>query len=142
MNELGSLRKQGDTYEFHYPAHGLIVRGNFAEWVLEAAAEIIAQTEKLTTDGQIEELKALAEFGEADEMEIDSAVYDAGARFEAVPQCTVSMGPMDYRWISPVGRRNGDDAEPVIARIHDMSRTRNDSFLKNVDGVDTTEIPE
>lgn len=141
MSDLGFLRKQGETYEFHYPEHGLIVRGSYAEWVLEAAAEIIAQTEKLGADGHIEELKALAEFGEADEMEIDSAVFDAESRFEKVPQCTVSMGSMDYRWVSPVGRHS-DEGEPVIARIHDMSRTRNDTFLKNVDGVDTTAIPE
>jgi hypothetical protein len=138
MNDIGFLRKNGPSFEFHYPEHALIVRGSYIEWVLEAAAEIISQTEKLKADGHLEELKALAEFGEADEVEIDSALYDANARFEVVPQCLVSMGSMDYRWISAVGRRTDPEPEQPMQRIHDMSRTRHDTFLKNVDGVDTT----
>jgi hypothetical protein len=138
MTDLGFLR-QGETgFEFHYPEHGLVVRGPFAEWVLEAAAEIVAQTEKMRSDGHIDDLKTLAEFGEADEMDVDSAAYDANARFETVPQCTVSMGSMDYKWMSAVGRANEGETEQPIKRIHDMSKTRNDTFLKNVDGVDTT----
>lgn len=142
MTEFGQLRKGENGFEFHYPEHALIVRGPYAEWVLEAAAEIIAQTEKLRTEGHLDELKTLAEFGEADEMELDSASFDAGARFETVPQCTVSMGSMDYRWMSPVGRNGEMTPEQPIKRIHDMSKTRSDSFLKNVDGVDTTATPE
>jgi len=142
MTDFGQLRKGENGFEFHYPEHGLIVRGPYAEWVLEAAAEIIAQTEKLRSDGQIEELKTLAEFGEADEMEVDSASFDANARFETVPQCTVSMGSMDYRWMSAAGRTDDMTPDEPIKRIHDMSKTRNDTFLKNVDGVDTTATPE
>lgn len=142
MTDLGTLRQCDSSYEFHYPEHGLVVRGQYVEWVLEAAAEIIAQTEKLKADGHIEELKTLAEFGEADEMEVDTAAFDANTRFETVPQCTVSMGSMDYRWMSQVGRDGEPEKHQPIQRIHDMSKTRNDTFLKNVDGVDTTAIPE
>lgn len=138
MTDLGFLRQGDSGFEFHYPEHGLIVRGPFAEWVLEAAAEIVAQTEKLRSDGHIDELKTLAEFGEADDMEVDSASYDANARFETVPQCTVTMGTMDYKWMSVVGRTGDPAPEQPIQRIHDMSKTRNDTFLSNVDGVDTT----
>jgi len=64
MSEIGTIRKAGPSYELHYPEHGLIVRGQYVEWVLEAAAEIIAQTEKLRNEGDLDELKTLAEFGE------------------------------------------------------------------------------
>jgi len=142
MNDVGFLRKSGPSYEFHYPEHNLVVRGSYVEWVLEAAAEIIAQTERLKSDGHIEEMKTLAEFGEADEVDVDTALFDANARFEIVPQCIVSMGSMDYRWVSVAGRRAGpEDPEQAMVRIHDMSRTRNDTFLKNVEGVDTTAKP-
>lgn len=142
MTDIGFLRQSGTNYEFHFPEHSLIVRGAYIEWVLEAAAEIIAQTERLRSDGHLEELKALAEFGEADEIEIDTAAFDANARFEIVPQCVISMGTMDYRWISAAGRKDGDgDGGRPITRIHDMSLTRHDTFLQNVDGVDTTAKP-
>ena len=142
MNEAGFLRKSGPSYEFHYPEHNLIVRGSYVEWVLEAAAEIIARTERLKSDGHIEEIKTLAEFGEADEVDVDSAQFDANARFEIIPQCIVSMGSMDYRWVSAAGRKgDASSAEQPITRIHDMSMTRNDTFLANVEGVDTTAKP-
>jgi len=139
MTDLGFLRKQGVHYEFHYPEHNLVVRGHYIEWVLEAAAEIITQVEKMRAEGHVDELKALAEFGEADGVELDAAVYDVNSRFDVVPQCIVSMGSMDYRWVSPTGRHDEPPiSEQVMQRLHDMSRTRGDTFLKNVDGVDTT----
>ena len=137
MDDIGFLRKSDERYEFQYPELGLVVRGNYIEWVLEAAAEIITRAEKLRTEGKIDELQTLAEFGEADEIEIDSARFDANARFEAMPQCVVSMGSMDYHWMSSDGRAEGD-AHLGMRRIHDMSRTRNDTFLANEDGVDTS----
>lgn len=138
MEDIGFLRKQDDRYEFHYPELGLVVRGPFAEWVLQSAAEITARTAELSMQGRIDELKMLAEFGEVDEIEVDSAAYDANARFEAVPQCVVSMGRLDYHWVAPEGREHESGAlSDCLRRIHVMSKTRNDTFLKNVDGVDT-----
>lgn len=137
MNDIGFLRKSDERYEFHYPELGLIVRGSYAEWVLEAAGEIIARSEKLRAEGHIDELETLAEFGEADEISVESAKFDATARFEAMPQCVVCMGTMDYQWISKDGRAEGED-HLGLRRIHDTSRTRHDTFLKNVDGVDTS----
>ncbi len=60
---------------------------------------------------------------------MDSATSEQGARFETIPQCVVTMNEMDYRWVSKVGRK-ADDAAPV-KRLHDMSLTRNDSFLRD-----------
>ncbi len=137
MNDIGFLRKSDERYEFYYPELGLIIRGSYAEWVLEAAGEIIARAEKMRAEGQIDELATLAEFGEAAEIEVESARFDANARFEAIPQCVVSMGTIDYHWVSPDGRGAGED-HMGLRRIHDTSRTRNDSFLKNVDGVDSS----
>lgn len=137
MDDIGFLRKSDERYEFHYPELGLVVRGSYVEWVLEAAAEIITRAEKLRTDGKIDELQTLAEFGEADEIEIESARFDANARFEALPQCVVSMGSMDYHWMSRDGRAEGSE-HLGMRRIHDMSLTRNDTFLVNEDGVDTS----
>ncbi len=130
MEEIGHLRKAGERYEFHYPELGLVVRGPYAEWVLEAAGEIVSRTERLRAEGRLEELRALTEFGEADPIEIDSAEFDVNARFEAIPQCLVSMGALDYHWMSRDGREDAEHDRP-IRRIYDTSRTRNDSFLAN-----------
>ncbi len=140
MSQLGYVTKDGPNFEFHYPEHGMVVRGPYIEWVLEAAAEVIAETEKLKTDGQIEELKTLVEFGEADSIEVDAAEFDANARFDIIPQCLVSMGSMAYRWVAPAGREQPPEGLS-IKRLHDMSLRRSDSFLKNEDGVDTIRKP-
>jgi hypothetical protein len=135
MEEIGILTRENGHYQLAYPALGLVVRGPHAEWVLEAAAEVIAETEKLRADSQIEELTALVEFGEAEEIEIDAAKYDASQRFEIVPQCHVVLGSIDYHWISPAGRSGEEDGHlsSKLRRLFDMSRTRNDSFLRNED---------
>lgn len=138
MEEIGHLRKYENRYEFHYPDLKLVIRGPYAEWVLEAAAEIIQNTHKMQAEGEIEGLKTLIEFEEADAVELDAAEYNANARFETVPQCTVSMGEMDYKWMSVAGREMaGSDFNGYpIKRLHNMALTRHDTFLKNVDGVE------
>ncbi len=139
MDDIGTLRFRDDRYEFHYPEYGLTIRGPFVEWVLQAAAEVVSRTAELSAQGRIDELETLAEFGEAEPIEVESARYDANARFEQVPQCVVSMGKLDYHWVAPEGREAaGDDLTSCLRRLHVMSKTRNDTFLKNVDGVDTT----
>lgn len=140
MDTLGVLKMEGGRYEFRHSELGLVVRGDYAEWVLSAAAELIDVMARRDAEGRIEELQTLCEFGEADEIEIDSAKYDMRARFEVMPQCLVTMGAVDYRWIAPEGRdKSGEDfAGNPMKRISDMSLTRNDTFLENEDGVDTT----
>ena len=139
MEQIGYLRERDGRYEFQYDPLNLTIRGHYAEWVLEAAAEVIAETEKLQSDGQIDELMTLCEFGEANEMELDSAKFDAKARFEIVPQCIVTMGTLDYKWKSRPGREAPESgSHQTIERLQDMSLTRNDTFLQNEDGVDTT----
>lgn len=140
MSDLGFIRKHDQAYEFHYPEHGLVIRGAYVEWVLQAAAELIAQTELLRAEGRLEELKMLEEMGEAETIEVDSAAYDRDTRFETLPQCVVTMGSLDYRWVAPEGREANTVAFPA-KRIHDMSKTRHETFLKNVPGVDTSEQP-
>ena len=140
METLGVLTKSGGRYEYRHESLALVVRGDYAEWVLAAAAELMDVIAKREAEGKLEELETLQEFGEAEPIELDSAKFDMQARFEAVPQCLVTMGTMDYRWVAPEGR---DQAEGVfdghpIKRVHDMSLTRNDTFLRNEDGVDTS----
>lgn len=137
MDDIGYLRRNADKFEFHFPELGLIVRGPYVEWVLEAAGEVIAQTERMKTEGQLDELKVLTEFGEAEDIDVDSAVFEAETRFEAVPQCIVSMGTLDYHWTSVVGRERSTGAAG-LRRIIDMSKTRTDTFLRNADGVEST----
>lgn len=132
MEDLGHLRKTGDRYEFVYPELGLIIRGAFAEWVLEAAADVIADSDRLTENGKLEEMEMLVEFGEADPIDVDGAKFALKARFEAIPQCIVSMGSMDYRWVSQEGRQDGEQS---VTRLIDQSLTRNNSFLVNEEGV-------
>ncbi len=129
IEDVATLRKAAGRYELIYPGLGLIVRGPYVEWVLEAAAEIVGHTEKLRADGKIEELETLKEFGETTEIEVDAARFDTQNRFEAVPQCIISMGDNDYRWVAPTGRKPPEDKP--LARLHDMSLTRNDSFLQD-----------
>jgi len=137
MENTGYLTECEGRYEFHFAPLGLVVRGAHPEWVLEAAAEVIAETARVQADGQLEEISTLVEFGEATEMELDSARFDHKARFEIMPQCIVTMGTLDYKWTSADGRAKapeGFDGHPM-RRIHDMSLTRNDTFLQNEDGV-------
>lgn len=125
---IGNLTKSSGRFEFAFPDLALVIRGPYAEWVLEAAAEIIQQTERLRSEGHIEELTMLEEFGEENAgIELDAAKYETRTRFEAVPQCLVSMGDTDYRWVSREGRKEGESS--YVQRVHDMSLTRNDTFL-------------
>ena len=138
METIGYLKENGGRFEFHFDKLGLIVRGNFAEWVLAAAAEIIKDSAKLEADSRIDELQALIEFGEASEIELDSAKFEIQSRFEVLPQCVVTMGSMDYRWADGEAREKliKEFDGHTLRRLHDMSMTRNDTFLKNEDGVD------
>lgn len=136
MEDIGYLRENGGRYEFHFPALNLVIRGLFAEWVLESAAELIAHATKMEQEGKLVELETLCEFGEASEMDVDAQKYAVSERFEVVPQTVVSMGALDYRWVSPIGRTPGQDAS--MHRLQDMSLTRNDTFLKNETDVDTS----
>ncbi|MEO0820310.1 MAG: hypothetical protein AAF074_07780 [Pseudomonadota bacterium] len=131
MEESGRLRKLGERYEFEFAELNLIVRGTHPEWVLEAAAEIIGDTEKLRCEGKIEQLSMLSEMGEADELDVDDAQFEAEQRFENVPQCLVSLGSTDYRWVSSVARKDDPPRRPPVERVHQMSLTRNDTFLSD-----------
>jgi hypothetical protein len=128
---IATLSKSGSRYELSYPDYGLTVRGPHVEWVLEAAADIIAKFEKTKAESVVEELTMLKEFGDNNvgEIEIETARYDANARFETVPQCVVTMNEMDYRWTQTSGRRDGLNGP--LERLHDMSLTRGNSFLQN-----------
>ena len=77
MEQIGFLREHDGRYEFQYDALNLTIRGHYAEWVLEAAAEVISQTERLQAEGYLDELETLCEFCDANEMELDSEKIDA-----------------------------------------------------------------
>lgn len=137
MDDIGRLIKADGRYEFSFDELNLVVRGAHAEWVLEAAIEIIKETALAEIEGKANEIEALMEFGEADEMDLDILKHDQQARFEIMPQCLVSMGNMDYRWIAPEGRAKDGQApntRQVMERLVDQSLSRNDTFLQNVDG--------
>ena len=140
METTGKLVKKDQRYEFQCAESGIVVRGDYAEWVLAAASEVMANLAKRECDGHIDEMEALAEFGEADPIDLDTAKFEMNSRFEIVPQCTVTLSGMDYRWVAPEGRQDtGDDlGSNPIERLHDMSLTRNNSFLVNETGVDTS----
>lgn len=120
---IGSVSFADGRFEFRCPEHDLVVRGRYLEWVLEAAAEVIARTEQIRSEGDIEEMKMLAEFGQGpSQASIDAARFEARQRFGAVPQCVVSMGADDYRWIQRDARK--DNRHPCTDRIVDQSLTR------------------
>ncbi len=136
MDDIGRLTRANGRYEFTFGELDLVVRGAHAEWVLEAATEIIARTARAEADGKLMELETLHDLGETDEIELEIVKQDAQDRFEQIPQCLVSLGTMDYRWISPAGRPRTADPElrQSMERVFDQSKTRTDSFLANVDG--------
>lgn len=144
MKQIGQLIEADGRYEFRLDQKGLIVRGDHPEWVMMAASEVLGQTERLEFESRVDELEALVEFEAATDIEVDSAKFALKERFEVIPQCIVTMGKLDYRWVAKEGREalNGDFDGRAVRRIHDMSLTYHDTFLKNVDGVDTTETPE
>lgn len=141
MKQIGQLIENDGRFEYRHTDMALIVRGDHPEWVLQAAAEVMAQACRMECDSRIDELETLAEFDEADPIEVDSARYQRDARFEHIPQCSVTMGKLDYRWAAPEGRKiMGERFDGhTVARVQDMSLTYNDTFLKNVDGVDTSD---
>lgn len=137
MDDIGRLTKANGRYEFSLEELNLVVRGSHAEWVLEAATEIIKQTTRVNLDGQISEIETLMEMGEADEIDLDILKDEKAERFERMPQCVVTMGDQDYRWVAPEGREaaeDGPDSRQMLERLIDQSKTRSDSFLNNVDG--------
>ncbi|MEM8595064.1 MAG: hypothetical protein AAGF76_01140 [Pseudomonadota bacterium] len=136
MDEVGRLKEANGRYEFSFDELNLVVRGSQVEWVLEAATEIIREVAKMDLAGRMDELHALIEMGEADTIDLDIVEEDTKSRFELMPQCFVTMGDTDYRWTAPEGRGDpeGGAARQLFERLVDMSLTRNDTFLKNVDG--------
>jgi hypothetical protein len=137
MEIIGKLTEDNGRIEFRCERSGLVVRGDYPEWVLAAAAEMLAAVAEKEIEGRIEELSALVEFGEATETAVEGARWEHKSRFEIVPQCTVTMGSTEYRWVAPDAEavRIGEfDGHPV-KRVHDMALTRNDSFLVNEPGV-------
>lgn len=126
------LRKAGNRFELAYPEYGLKIHGPHAEWVLEAAADVIARIEKTKLDGAIEELEMLQEFDEEEDhsIAIDSLKYNSKERFDIVPQCVISMADTDYRWVSKI-ERDLSDKSGFGQRLHDMSMTHKDNWLQN-----------
>lgn len=137
MNQIGQLVESEGQYEFRDPARNLTVRGEHPEWVLMAAAEVIANTQRLEAESLIDELATMVEFEAATEIEVDAARYALKERFEIVPQCLVTIGKIDYKWASEEGRQKLPDqfGSQTVSRVHDMSLTRSNSFLDNEDGV-------
>lgn len=138
MSEIGRLSQADGQYEFRDPSRNLIVRGGHPEWVLLAAAEVIANTARLEAESLIEELSAMLEFDAAEAIDVDSAKFSLKERFDHIPQCIVSLGTMDYKWASLEGRAQKPQelGSQPLKRVHDMSLTRSDSFLKNEPGVE------
>jgi len=141
MKQIGQLIEADGRYEFRHNQMALVVRGDHPEWVLQAASEVMSQTCKLELESKIDELETLVEFDEASPIDVDSAKYSHRERFEVIPQCLVTMGKLDYRWAAAAGREMmGERFDGhTVARVQDMSLTYSDSFLNNVDGVDTSD---
>jgi hypothetical protein len=140
MDDIGYLKRVDGRYEFRCEELKLCVRGDFAEWVMAAAAEMMTVLAKQESEGRLNELETLVEFGEASEIEIDALKFEIKERFEILPQCSVTIARMDYRWAATEARARVPeefDGHPM-KRVHSMAMTRNDTFLANENGVDTS----
>lgn len=139
MNEIGRLSLADGQYEFRDASRNLIVRGGHPEWVLQAAAEVIANTARLEAESLIEELTAMREFEAVEPIEVDAAKFSLKERFEMIPQCIVSLGTMDYKWAASEGRaiKAEEFGNHPLRRIHDMALKRPGyPFLANEPGVE------
>jgi hypothetical protein len=110
--------------ELVYPEFGLRLRAPYPEWLFEAASEIIRRIEGAKTQGAIDEAEMLAEFEaeESNPVSLDILKYESGARFETVPQCMVTLGESDYRWVAREARK--PDSNSIGERLHDTMLTR------------------
>lgn len=134
-NAIAYMYDLDGRFELVYPEYGIRVRAPYAEWAFEAAADIITRMEKTKCEGDIDELEMMKEIGEGgDELsvQIDAAKFESNNRFEIVPQCVISLGNTDYRWVSR-NHKIDENSNEFGKRIHDMSLTRNNSFLVNED---------
>ena len=136
MKEIGHLYETDGRYEFRLVDRTLIVRGDYPEWVMSAAAEVLASTEKLEGESKVDELSTLVEFEAATPIEVDAARYGLSQRFERIPQCIVTQGTMDFRWVAKEGREklSHEFDGMTVKRINDMSLTYQDSFLADEHG--------
>lgn len=118
------LVKHETRFELVYPAYNLALRGPYAEWLFQAAAEVIRRIDSIKAEGALDELEMLAGFGDMEDapVQMDSLRYESGTRFETVPQCLVTVGDTDYRWVAPEARNPGVNG--FGERIHDMLLTR------------------
>jgi len=139
MDDVGCLKRAKGRYEFHFAELDMVVRAPFAEWVLQAAGEVIAKSAELSAESDISTLEMMVEVGEAEPVDLDIARQDHRDRFEPIPQCVISIGAMEYHWTAAEGRAS-DDLHDALRRVIDMSKTRHDSFLRNEDGVDTAAL--
>ena len=122
--QLAYLSRSDQRLELVYPEYGLRLRAPYAEWLFEAAAEIIRRIERTKSVGAIDEREMLAEFGEEEmsQVDVDVLKYESGARFDTVPQCMVTLGDSDYRWVSRDARQS--DRNSIGERLHDTLLTR------------------
>jgi len=123
-DNVAYISKVDAKLELVYPEYGLRLRAPYAEWLFEAAAEIIRRIESTKTQGALDELEMLAEFGEGEDssIQVDSLKFESGTRFETVPQCLVTLGETDYRWVGKDARGPGFNG--IGDRIHDTLLTR------------------
>ncbi|MEL6205338.1 MAG: hypothetical protein AAFR47_08510 [Pseudomonadota bacterium] len=137
MEIIAKLTEDNGRVEFRCEKTGLVVRGDYVEWVLVAAAEMLGDMAEKDLASKVDELETLVEFGEAQPVEVDTARWAHKARFEIVPQCSITMNSTEYRWVAPVASdvRDAEFGGHPVKRIHNMALTRNDSFLDNEPGV-------
>ena len=121
---LAYLTRSDNRLELVYPEYGLRLRAAYAEWLFEAASEIIRRLEHTKTQGSIDELEMLQEFGEDESagVNMDILKYESGTRFGTVPQCLVTLGDADYRWVAREARPI--DQNSIGERLHDTLMTR------------------
>jgi len=123
MNAIGFLNRTDDGFAFRYDELNLTIRGAHAEWVLEAASELIRDATRLEAECRLEDLTVLVENGDAKTESMDEDRQAFASRFERVPQCVVTMGTLDYRWVSNVAGSPRKDqslksAKPTQTKHH------------------------
>ena len=104
MIDTGYLVHDSGQYVYRIPSRNLVIRGAHPEWVLMAAAEVLCRIARAEADCELAELAAAR--GETASGLVAGQAAEAllTERFDLLPQCIVSLGPVYYKWTDLEGR--------------------------------------
>ena len=97
INE-GYLVQDCGRYVYRNPSRNIVIWGAQPEWVLMAAAEVLSQIERAGAECEIVKRNAARHETPGGTVAAQAAEAALMERFDLLPQCIVSLGPVYYKW--------------------------------------------